>query len=135
MLSTRVARCCLRQRQFFEWNENFGLSCITAGSQKAYIDIYPASWDGTRGFADVPARVELEPGCSIVFHGLARHRGVAYSYQSLRLYLSYVVRSIFALSSDKDKVVKTNDLEASTTREPVALPLADWKRKYGFSEL
>lgn len=67
---------------FYEWAKNYGFSCITAGSKTAYLDIYPMSWDGTRGPAPEPARVTPPAGHSIVFHGLCRHWGVSYSYES-----------------------------------------------------
>lgn len=116
---------------FYEWAENYGFSCITAGSKTAYLDIYPMSWDGTRGRALEPARVTLPPGCSIIFHGLARHRGASYPYESLRLFVSFVVKSIVeAAEAASNKGVRTNQLERVSKHEPVALPLVEWMEKY-----
>lgn len=108
---------------FFEWAKNYGFSCITAGSKTAYLDIYPMSWDGTRGPSDIPARVEIPPGHSIVFHGLCRDRGVSYPYESLRLFVSFVVKSIMEAAEAANKAAQTNQLERKSRQEPVALPL------------
>ncbi|CAM9138089.1 unnamed protein product, partial [Pylaiella littoralis] len=79
------------------------------------------SWDGTRGPAHEPARVEIPPGHSIAFHGLCRHRGVPYPYKSLRLFVSFVVKSIMAKAEAANKVAQTNQLERKSRQEPVAL--------------
>ena len=115
---------------FFEWAKNYGFSYITAGSKTAYLDIYPMSWDGTRGPAHEPARVEIPPGHSIVFHGLCLHRGVSYPYESLRLFVSFVVKSIMEAAEAASKAAQTNQLERKSRQEPVALPLSAWKQKY-----
>lgn len=114
---------------WFEWKRKFGFSVITAGSTVAHLDIYAGSWDGGRGVAREPVRVDLPPGCSIVFHGLARHRGVSYPYESFRLFVSFLVKSVLEESKDSD-VAQTTALEKHKFPEPLALPLDEWKEKY-----
>ncbi|CAN0323343.1 unnamed protein product [Pylaiella littoralis] len=67
----------------FDWESDFGLSCITAGSKPAQLDIYVGSFDGGMGSKGTPVRVDLLPGETIVLNGLARHRGVSYSSLNL----------------------------------------------------
>ena len=114
---------------WFDWLQWFGFSTITAGRRFAHLDIYVGSWDGGRGVAREPVRVDLPPGYTIVFHGLARHRGVSYPYDSLRLFVSFLVKSVIAQSKQRE-VAQTTALEKHKFQEPPALPLEVWKKFY-----
>lgn len=113
----------------FDWGSDFGLSIITAGSKPAEIDIYPGSFDGGMGSKGIPVRVTLLPGESIVFNGLARHRGVCYPSLNLRFFVSFVVKAAMESAEKEKKEAETNQLEMEDFPEEVGIPFEEWKVK------
>lgn len=99
----------------FEWKDDFGLSIITAGTNPAQLDIYVGSFDGRTG--KLPVRVNLDPGESIVFNGLARHRGVCFPRLNLRFFVSFVVRGAMELAEKHKEDAETNNLERELCSE------------------
>ena len=116
---------------WFKWLQRFGFSLITAGRRAAQVDIYVGSWDGGRGPFEEPMSVNLPPGCTIVFHGLARHRGVSYpDYLNYRFFVSFVVRSVLD-EAERRRVAETTALEKHKFQEPQALSREAWVKKWG----
>ena len=111
----------------WEWGHRFGLSSITAGSKPAAVDIYPASFSGERAGGQ-PVRVWLEPGETLVFLGVARHRGVSYPYLSLRFFVSLVVKSEVEVA--RVGAFETTDMVEKASRperEGELLTFEDWQ--------
>ena len=112
---------------FFKWGSMFGLSIITAGSKGGYLDLYPGSFDGGSGMKGIPARVQLQPGESIVFVSTLRHRGGWYRSLNIRLFVSFVVKEAVQLA--ETDVVQTNELEVKGSDEFVGevVSFDEWK--------
>lgn len=108
-----------------EWGNDVAFSTITAGSQPAALDIYPMSWDGGRGFSKVPVQVVVPPGHTIVFHGVARHRGVSYSYVSLRFFINFLVKVAAERAEETTSV-----LEKWRRPEGEAISFDAWKKEF-----
>lgn len=113
----------------FDWGSDFGLSCITAGSQPAQLDIYVGYFDGGMGSKKTPVRVDLLPGETIIFNGLARHRGVCYASLNLRFFVSFVVKSTVERAEKDAEQAETNELEKEQFPEEVGIPFETWKAK------
>lgn len=112
---------------FVKWENEFCISTITAGTQRASVEIYPESFDGGKGSKGVPVRVDLEPGETIVFNGLARHRGVSYEHENVRFFVSFVVPEAVARSK-KESFDTTSRLEKQSAQEAVtAISFDEWK--------
>lgn len=107
------------------WGNNVSFSTITAGSRPCCLEIYPMSWDGGRGPSKVPARVTIPPGHTIVFHGVARHRGVSYPFDCLRFFVSFVV-----IAAADGAVETTSVVETWQRPEGKAVTFEDWKKKF-----
>lgn len=108
----------------FDWGEGYGFSCITAGSRVVKLDVYAGSFDGQpRGR---PARVTIQPGETIVFCGLLRHRGVGYPYLSIRFFMSFVSKDALRRATEVDKEAETNQLEYRHKPEPDGIPWLNW---------
>lgn len=107
------------------WGDKVSFSTITAGSQGCALEIYPKSWDGGKGFSKVPVRVEVPPGHTIVFHGVARHRGVSFPKGSLRFFVNFL-----AEVAGEAVVEKTSALEMWQFQEGAAISFEDWKKRF-----
>ncbi|CAM9263330.1 unnamed protein product [Ectocarpus sp. 4 AP-2014] len=108
------------------WGDKFGFSTITAGSNVARVDIYPESFDGSYGQGQIPVTVTLLPAETIVFNGLARHRGASYLTSNLRFFLSFVVKSEAARTEDEKKDLQTSELESIAAKEGDPVPFESW---------
>lgn len=108
------------------WGDDVSFSTITAGMQPCALEIYRGSWDGGTGVSDVPVRVEVPPGHSIVFHGVARHRGVSFPKGSLRFFMNFLAKV-----ADKAVVEKTSALEMWGNEEKAAISFDAWKKTTG----
>lgn len=118
---------------WYNWGNGFGFSSITAGSKLIWLDVYPESFSGGKGAKGVPARVEIQPGETIVFNGLLRHRGVSYDRLSIRWFVSLVVKSVVEEAENgQRRVVATNRLERARCPElePADVPVSfeAWKQ-------
>jgi hypothetical protein len=100
-------------------------STITAGAQPSALEIYPKSWNGGMGPSGVPVRVEVPPGHTIVFHGVARHRGVSFPLGSLRFFINFVVPVAV-----KPVVEQTSVLEKWQFQEKDAISFDAWKKRF-----
>lgn len=43
----------------YDWGEDLCFSCVIAGPEGAFVDLYPKSFDGSEGCSDVPVRIEI----------------------------------------------------------------------------
>lgn len=115
---------------WYNWGNGFGFSSITAGSKPIWLDVYPESFSGGRG-EGVAARVEVQPGETIVFNGLLRHRGVSYNRLSIRWFVSLVVKSAVEEAEKGQPVLATNRLERASRIElesgNVPMSFEEWK--------
>lgn len=108
-----------------KWGNEVSFSTLTAGSRPFTLDIYPSSWNGGMGPSRAPARVTVPPGHTLVFHGVARHRGNSFSYDCLRFFISFVVRT----AAEREEET-TSVLELWQRPEADAIPFADWMKKF-----
>lgn len=118
----------------FQWKNEFGFSCITAGSREAFVDVYPGSFDGGKGPSGVPTRVHLSPAETLVFTSLTRHRGGAFPYESLRFFVSFEVRAAAARlqeEGDGAEFDTTSALQKQSEEEPDALSWELWQCLHG----
>lgn len=130
LLNAILQGCHADMSPSFQWGDDFGLSCITAGSKPAQLDVYVGSFDGGVGKEGSPVRVTLEPGETIVFNGLARHRGVWYSSLNLRFFVSFVVEAAVARAEKNKLDAETNELEKETYPEQGWTAFEEWQAKF-----
>lgn len=93
-----------------DWKNKFCFSSITAGSRPAKVDIYPRSFDGQVKSVH-PVTVTLPPGQTLVFNGLARHRGTSYSDTNVRFFVSIVVKEEVENAEKGNHAAQTCELQ------------------------
>lgn len=107
---------------YADWGDDVTFSTITAGSKPCALEIYPMSWNGGRGPVKKPVRITIPAGSTIVFHGVARHRGVSYETDVLRFFISFVVQAAAERAEETTSVVERWDHP-----EGSAISFDDWK--------
>ena len=113
---------------YFDWGDCFSLSSITAGTKIAYVDLYPKSFDGEAGDL-TPVRVKLEPGETLVFSALIRHRGCSYVSENIRFFVSFVYPDVQEQAKRQGKDAETCQLQYEQFEEKDPISFEEWEER------